>query len=73
MMRRRPARITVGQHMHSGIITGPVRVVHPVIVRLGIPYQYDHRRHAWMVPMQRRADIEAALVADGHFVEAFLA
>ena len=58
MKRKAGQVITTSTHRHSGVIVGPVRVVHPAIVRLGI-----------LIPRQRLADLEAALTADGHTVQ----
>ncbi|MFL6164507.1 MAG: hypothetical protein ACJ74U_20105 [Jatrophihabitantaceae bacterium] len=69
MKKKTSSTIRTGVHMHSGLISGPVRIVHPAIQRLGIPWMYDHRRHAYLVARQHLADVEAALVADGHQVE----
>lgn len=53
---------------YSGVVVGPVRVIHPVLIRLEIPWQWCHNRHGYKVPRQHLADLEAALTADGYRV-----
>jgi len=69
MKKKRTSTIRTRVHMHSGLVSGPVRIVHPAIVRLGIPWMYDHGRHAYLVPRQHLGNIQAALEADGYRVE----
>jgi hypothetical protein len=72
VVHRRPNRavITVAFRPHSGVLHGPVRVVHPTLRALGCPWQYDHRKHAFLVPVQR---LDAVIVivdieARGHVI-----
>lgn len=69
MTARKRSIVTTSVYRHSGVVRGPVRVVHPAIQRLGLPWQFDHRRGGWLIPKQHLADLEAALVADGHVVQ----
>jgi hypothetical protein len=67
--RLRPQTVRVEQTRHSGVLYGPVRVVHPAITQTGSPYQYDGLLHAYRVPLQRLDDVLAAIELDGHHVD----
>ena len=70
VVHRRPNRavITVEFKQHSAVVHGPVRVVHPTLRALGCPWQYDHRKHAFLVPVQRLDDVIADIEARGHVI-----
>jgi hypothetical protein len=70
MTARKRATIYTETMKHTGVVIGPVKTVHPVIQLVACPWMYDHRLHGYKVPIQFLADIEAALTADGHRVEA---
>jgi hypothetical protein len=56
-----PVKIIVEQTARSGRIFGPVRIIHPAIKQVGCPWQYDHRRHAHLVPVQYLDDVLVAI------------
>lgn len=68
---RRPAKpltVNVAETRHSGVIEGPVRAIHPAIKKIGCAWQYDHARHAYLVPRQALDDIMVAIEVAGHIV-----
>jgi hypothetical protein len=67
--RVKPSTVTVEQTKRSGVLYGPVRVIHPVIKRLGVPWQFDGRRRAYRVPVQRIDDVMVGIELDGHNVD----
>jgi hypothetical protein len=58
---------------YSGIVAGPARAIQPRLRDLGIPSQYDERRHAFKVPKERLDDLLCALELDGHRVDVQMA
>jgi hypothetical protein len=72
VVARKRAVIHTETLRHTGVIIGPVRIVHPAILAAGCPWQYDHHRHGYKVPRQNLGDVEAALVASGYTVQARL-
>lgn len=68
--RTRPQTITAWQRgIHTAAVRGPVRVVHPTIKRLGLPWQWDAAMTAYLIPIQKLDDLAAALELDGHHVD----
>ena len=68
--RQKQSTITAWQRgRFTGAVRGPVRVVHPAIKRLGIPWQWDAQRGCYLVPRQHFDDLLAALELDGHHVD----
>jgi hypothetical protein len=67
--RRVGAVISVVHERHSARFTGPTKLLLDHTRRLGMPTQWTLGRTALMVPIQRAADLEASLIADGHRVE----
>jgi hypothetical protein len=75
--RRVGAVISVVHERHSARFTGPTKLLldhtrrlgMPTQWTLGMPTQWTLGRTALMVPIQRAADLEASLIADGHRVE----
>lgn len=70
--RTKPLTVTIEQPArlrHSAVVRGPVRVVHPAIKAAGVPWQYSHQRHGYLIPRQRVDDVAARLELDGHRVE----
>ncbi len=65
----KPLTVTVEQTRHSAVISGPVRVVHPAIKAVGCAWQYDHRRHAYLVPRRHLDDVSVAIELAGHHVQ----
>lgn len=66
----RPATVTFDDTLrHSTRLRGPVRVLTPELRRLGIPWQWDARDSAFLVPKGRADDVLAALEEVGHRVE----
>lgn len=61
--------VDVEQTARSGVLYGPVRVVHPAIKAVGCPWQYDHRRHAYLIPRQHIDDVMVAIELAGHAVQ----
>lgn len=59
MKRDTPIVIRPTQIKFTGIIPGPVRVIHPAIKRVGCVWQYDRRRHAFLVPIRH---LDAVLI-----------
>lgn len=72
MSGRRRAVVTVEQLMYSARLRGPARVVTPVLRALGTPWQFDARRSAFVVPLDRVDDLVAALEEAGVVVEEML-
>lgn len=61
--------VTVSRMKASGVLAGPVRVLHPAIKRAGCAWQYDPRAHTYRVPVQHLDDVLAVLELAGHRVE----
>jgi hypothetical protein len=66
---KQPSTVAVEQTKRSAVLYGPVRVIHPVLRRLAVPWQFDHRRRAYLVPVQRIDDVMVGIELDGHNVD----
>lgn len=66
--RSKPVSVTVEHTRQSGVVHGPVRVVHPAIRLVGSPGEYDGLQHAYRVPGDMLDDVTAAIEAAGHTV-----
>lgn len=68
--RAKPLTISAWQRgRHTGAVRGPMRVLHPTIKRLDLPYQWDAKAGVYLVPLPRLDDLLAAVELDGHRVE----
>jgi hypothetical protein len=58
-------RITATTTKNTGIIIGPVRIIHPAIKLVGCVYQYDNRRHHYKIPIRYLDDVLVAIEVGG--------
>lgn len=61
--------VEVEELRHSGRLTGNVRIIHPILKDVGCPWQYDPRRHAYLIPKRHLDDAMARLELAGHVVQ----
>ncbi|WP_375481228.1 hypothetical protein [uncultured Jatrophihabitans sp.] len=68
--RARPHTIDAWSYgKHTAAVRGSIRVIHPVLQRHNIPWQWNHQLGVYLVSAKRIDDLLVALEVDGHHVE----
>lgn len=74
MTARKRAAITSWQcGRHTSALKGSVRVIHPVLTKLEVPWMWDAQAGCYLVPGRAIDDVLAALDAAGYRVEYLMA
>jgi hypothetical protein len=70
MTSRKRAVITSWRRArHTSAIKGSVRVVHPILSKLDVPWMWDATAGCYLVSSRRIDDVLAALEFDGYQVD----